>query len=156
MYRWITIISNRPVAALNTLWYARESYPQKQLAHLTLFCAPSAKKSLNQFRRYAETLLTYHGQKMPNVEIISYKPGDVEPFRNDLKRLLNRSREKVMIDMTSGRKAHAALLLLMGELFPGVVEHVFYNFLDDDRYLSFPYPCLPPNAGRIIDLLNKK
>lgn len=155
MYHWITIVSDKPIAALNTLWYALEQHPEKSISRITLFHEAGVKRHVNWFVRQSKILLTWGNKSMPEVTTEPYHPRDIDAFRSQVKKLLNHSKEKVMIDITSGRKAQSALLLLLGELYSGVVEHVFYNFLDDARYLNFPYPCLPPAVHKVVDMLEK-
>jgi len=150
---WITIIHRRPIAALNTLWYFAERNSRKELKTITLFCDPDYKKESAWFQKQAAVLLKYHQKTAPKFQVEYIDQEDIHRFRKSLKSLLSASKQKVVIDMTSGRKAHSALLLLMGELFMGTVEHVFYNFLHSEDFLHFPYPAIPPEAVEIVDLL---
>lgn len=158
MYHWITIIGTQPIAALNTLWYFKENFPRKPINRFSLFLDgrdASNKRNLNWFKERSQILCDHHKNRSITFDQVQYEQRDVEEFRKKLKHILHQSEQKVIIDMTSGRKAHSALLLLMGELFSGTVEHVFYNFLEDDVYMKFPYPALPPNAQKTIDLLER-
>jgi len=155
MYHWITIIYRKPIAALNTLWYFLETFPQERIGEITVFCDPVHKRQLKWFRERSAILLRYHQKKVPELNVNFIQQQEIGHFRKIVKEVLYRSDNKVVIDMTSGRKAHSALLLLMGELFSGSVDHVYYNFLHSEQFLKFPYTALPPGLSQIVDLLEK-
>lgn len=155
MYHWITIISQKPIAALNTLWHFSESRNFKAVERFTLFCDPGQQDQAEWFRQRVEILLKYRQKKSPKFEIRPIEEEALRQFRKALKQLLNKSPQKVIIDMTSGRKAHSALLLLLGDLFSGNVAHVFYNFLERPEMMHLPFPALPPSAFRVLDMLEK-
>lgn len=59
------------------------------------------------------------------------------------------------MDMTSGRKAMSALTLLIGELFPGKVEKVYYSFLRNQDCTDFPYAAIPLQLMQLYNLMEK-
>ncbi|RMF57180.1 MAG: hypothetical protein D6743_19305 [Calditrichaeota bacterium] len=72
-----------------------------------------------------------------------------------LKKVVSQADGPIFMDMTSGRKAMAALMLLIGELFPGKVEKVYYSFLTDADYTDFPHPVIPLQVTHLYDLMEK-
>ena len=155
MKHWLSLISTKPVASLNTLWYFVSHHPGEQLGTITLFCDRTLRSHSAWFREQVIILLKYHQRKEPIIKEVFIDPIDIDSFRKSLKKTIALCDAPLIMDITSGRKLHSALMLLFGELNPGVVEHIYYNFLKSPQFINCVYPNIPSGMMEIVDLKEK-
>lgn len=155
MKTWITTISQKPFAAVNTLWAALHQDHLKGLERLVVFQTEEMRPQVLKYTAWAEILFTEYLGSQPRLKIIDVPDDDFKLFRTQLKKVIREAPAKVLIDMTSGRKAFSAISLVIGELFPGKVEKVYYSLLVDPDYTDFPYPAIPLHITRLYDMMEK-
>lgn len=155
MITWVTAIGEKPMAAVNTLWATLHEDKPGQVAKLIVFCSDDMKDKLLTFTSWAEILFSEYQEKQPKLQTISFARNDFNGFRKLFRQTLSKTDGKIMTDMTSGRKAISALMLLIGDLFPGKVEKVYYTYLADPDYANFPYPLIPVNTSHVFNLREK-
>jgi len=154
MNHWMAIIHRKPIAALNTLWHHLEGKKADPIAEITVFFDPEHAKEKEWFTTQAGILIAQYQKKKPRLHSHAIGQENIQQFRSLARRELAKTKHKTVIDITCGRKAHSALLLLLGELFMGSVQHVYYNFLYSKDWMHLPYPAIPLREIDVIDLLD--
>ncbi len=155
MKTWITTIGEKPFAAVNTLWAGLREEKVAPIEKLIVFYSNDMRDNLLTFTKWAEGLFAEYQKAQPKVQTIEFPANDIKAFRNRLKQTVSKTDGRILMDMTSGRKVLSALMLLIGDLFPGKVESVYYSFLADKDYMNFPYPVIPLEVTQLYDLMEK-
>lgn len=155
MITWITAIGQKPFAAVNTLWAALREEQLGGIEKLVVFYPEDMKQNHLVFTQWADLIFTEYQKQQPKLQVISFPPDNIKAFRTRFKEVVSKTQGKIIIDMTSGRKAMSALMLHIGELFPGKVEKVYYTFLRDQDYMNFPYPTIPLEVTQLYNLVEK-
>lgn len=155
MKTWMTTIGQKPFAAINTLWAALSEEKVGRIVKLLVLYSDDMKPHMLTFMKWAEILFSEYQDAQPKLEAIDFPAQDIKAFRKLLKQSVNKSNTKILMDITSGRKALSALMLLIGELFPGKVEKVYYSLLTDADYMNFPNPTIPLGVSQLYNLLEK-
>ncbi|MFQ5641284.1 MAG: hypothetical protein ACE5IR_25175 [bacterium] len=149
---WLTTIGQKPIAAVNTLWAALREEKIGAIEKIVVFYSEDMKRELLTFTGWAECLFTEYQKQQPKLQTVPFPTHDIKAFRTLIKRTISKIEAKILMDMTSGRKAMSALMLLIGDLFPGKVEKVYYSFLTDDDYMNFLYPTIPLDVTQLHNL----
>lgn len=153
MTTWITTLGESPFAAINTLWAVLKEKPPAAFDRVIVFCPQDQAENVEKFRQWGEALFQSYRGKQPDWVLHTFAADDIPAFRTALKEAVHKCKGKVIMDMTSGRKAVSALILLIGDLFSGKVEGVYYTFLHDADYSHFPYPAIPAGTSELVEML---
>lgn len=153
MQTWITTIGHKPLAAVNTLWAVFRQENIGVINKVVVFYSKDMNKKLAIFKKWAEILFSEYQKENPVFETIEFPVDDISTFRILLKKTVNKTEGKIILDMTSGRKAMSALMLLIGDLYPGKVKKVYYTHLKNYDYTDFLYPTIPFNVSQIYNML---
>ncbi len=154
---WVTVVGWSPMAVINTLWHACEQGIVP--THIYLLRSPQTpqiEQSLKRVERYLQALLPEFGVADPQIEVQSIDEDDLRGFRQQLNRTLLEARrqcEKVVLDITAGRKYMSAFGLSLGLRADIGLEKLYYNQLLDQRYQDEPHPLIPRHHQQLYDLL---
>lgn len=155
MKTWITTLGQKPLAAVNTLWAALREEKIAPIEKLIVFYSEDMKENLLTFTGWAEVLFSQYQTEQPKLRTVPFPTDDIKTFRKLFRQTVSKTEGKIIIDMTSGRKAMSGLMLLIGDLFPGKVEKVYYSFLRDQDYMNFPYPTIPLAVSELYNMTEK-
>ena len=153
MQTWITTIGHKPLAAVNTLWAVFKQENVGRIHKVTVFHSKDMNKNLQIFKKWADILFEEYQNELPVIETIEFPIDDIQTFRKLLKQTVSKTKGKILLDMTSGRKAMSALMLLIGDLYPGKVDKVYYSHLKNYDYTDFLYPTIPFNVSQLYNML---
>ncbi len=161
MIIWITTVGWSPFAVINPIWaYCKENdeYPDKIILISTPF--ERIKHSLNICRRYiSEILKAYSGKHFKDDYIINeeIENDNIEIYADKLNKIIerekNRKPDKIILDMTPGRKYMSAINVYYGYNLKDTPIQVFYLHLEESKYQDVPYPLTPVIQNELTDIL---
>ena len=161
MIIWITTVGWSPFAVINPIWaYCKENdeCPNKIILIYTAF--ERIKHSLNICRRYiSEILKTYNREYLKEDSIIieEIENDSIEIYADKLNKIIerekNRKPDKIILDMTPGRKYMSAINVYYGYNLKDIPIQVFYLHLEESRYQDVPYPLTPVIQNELTDIL---
>ncbi len=161
MIIWITTVGWSPFAVINPIWaYCKENdeCPNKIILIYTPF--ERIKHSLNICRRYiSEILKTYNGKYLKEDSIIieEIENDNIEIYADKLNKIIerekNRKPDKIILDMTPGRKYMSAINVYYGYNLKDTPIQVFYLHLEESKYQDVPYPLTPVIQNELTDIL---
>lgn len=154
---WVSVVGWSPMAVINTLWGACEQGIVP--THLILLASedkPEVQKSIQIVEKYARALLAQFGVPDPLIETRPIDEDDLKGFWETLKQVMvevKNSGERIVLDITAGRKYMSALGMALGRWGSIGLEKLYYTHLHDQRYTDVPYPLIPRHQHRLYDLL---
>ena len=161
MITWITTVGWNPFAVINPIWaYCKENdeYPNKIILIYTPF--ERIKYNLEICQRYiSEILKAYNGKKSNEDSIIieEIENDKIEIYADRLNKIIEREKnlklDKIILDMTPGRKYMSAINVYYGYNLKHTPIQVFYLHLEESKYQDVPYPLAPIIKNELIDIL---
>lgn len=161
MIIWITTVGWSPFAVINPIWaYCKENdeCPNKIILIYTPF--ERIKHSLSICRRYiSEILKTYNGKYLKEDSIIieEIENDSIEIYADKLNKIIEREKnmkpDKIILDMTPGRKYMSAINVYYGYNLKDTPIQVFYLHLEESKYQDVPYPLTPVIQNELTDIL---
>jgi len=161
MITWITTVGWSPFAVINPIWaYCKENdeRPNKIILIYTPF--ERIKHNLNICKRYiSEILKIYNGKKLNEDSIIieEIENENIEIYADKLNKIIEREKslkpDKIILDMTPGRKYMSAINVYYGYNLTDTPIQVFYLHLEESKYQDVPYPLTPIIQNELIDIL---
>ena len=161
MITWITTVGWSPFAVINPISaYCKENdeYPNKLILIYTPF--ERIKHNLNICKRYiSEILNTYNGKKLNEDSIIieEIENDNIEIYADKLNKIIKREKymkpDKIILDMTPGRKYMSAINVYYGYNLSETPIQVYYIHLEESKYQDVPYPLSPIIKNELIDIL---
>lgn len=152
MKAWISIIGSSPFAVINTIWAAcrLEGYvPEKVLFVVNRNLKNEDIKTVNI---WTEELLESYGVNEPVFENIEVEEDDFGEIEDVLRCNISKLKQEgaVVVDITPGRKYMSAIAMHCG-LAEGA-SHVYYLHLKDFGYQDSPFPLIPIQKQKLIDM----
>ncbi len=161
MIIWITTVGWSPFAVINPIWaYCKENdeRPNKIILIYTPF--KRIKHNLNICKRYiSEILKIYNGKHLKEDSIIieEIENDSIEIYADNLNKIIEREKnqkcDKIILDMTPGRKYMSAINVYYGYNLKDIPIQVFYLHLEESKYQDVPYPLTPIIRNELIDIL---
>jgi predicted transcriptional regulator len=161
MIIWITTVGWSPFAVINPIWaYCKENdeCPNKIILIFTPF--KKIKFNLDICQRYiSEILKAYNGKKLNKDSIIieEIENDNIEIYADRLNKIIERERnlkiDKIILDMTPGRKYMSAINVYYGYNLKDTPIQVFYLHLEESKYQDVPYPLTPIIKNELMDIL---
>jgi len=161
MIIWITTVGWSPFAVINPIWaYCKENdeCPNKIILIYTPF--ERIKNNLNICKRYiSEILKTYNGKQLKEDSIIieEIENDNIEVYADKLNKIIEREKnlkpDKIILDMTPGRKYMSAINVYYGYNLKDTPIQVFYLHLEESKYQDIHYPLTPIIKNELIDIL---
>jgi len=161
MIIWITTVGWSPFAVINPIWaYCKENdeCPNKIILIYTPF--ERIKHSLDICRRYiSEILKTYNGKYLKEDSIIieEIENDNIEIYADKLNKIIEREKirkpDRIILDMTPGRKYMSAINVYYGYNLKDTPIQVFYLHLEESKYQDVPYPLTPVIKNELTDIL---
>lgn len=153
---WVTVVGWSPMAVVNTLWAACEQgiVPQRVVL-LASPNNPSVDRSVQTVERYLNVLLPQFGVDNPLIRRHAIDEDDLLGFKKTLAQVLEKERkhaQKLVLDVTAGRKYMSAFGLSQGRRTDLKLEKVYYNHLLEQRYIDIPHPLIPRHEQQLHDL----
>ena len=161
MITWITTVGWSPFAVINPIWaYCKENveYPDK----IIIIHTPheQIKNNLHICKRIiTEILKSYNGKNFKEDSIIEeeIENDNIELYAVKLSKIIGREKtlkpNKIILDMTPGRKYMSAINVYYGYNLDEIPIQVFYLHLDENKYQDVPYPLCPIIKNELIDIL---
>lgn len=152
MKTWISIIGSSPFAVINTMWAAckLDNYVPERV--LFIVNRNLKEKDTKTVYWWTKELLRGYGVEDPIFEekIVEEDDfGDIEDvFRHNISSL--KQEGAVAVDITPGRKYMSAIAMHCG--LAGGASHVYYLHLKDFDYQNSPFPLIPIQKQRLIDM----
>lgn len=153
MRTWITTIGTNPFAGINALWGVFKNDVSTKIDQVVVFYTIEMKQNLKIFKNWSEKIFLAYQDFSPEFVEVDFPGNDLKAFRKILKETIHKSKGKLILDMTSGRKPYCALMLLIGDLFPGKVEKVYYNFLNNEDFMDLPLPVIPQGMSQLYNMM---
>lgn len=161
MIIWITTVGWSPFAVINPIWaYCKENDECPNKIILIYTPIERIKHSLNICSRYiSEILKTYNGKHLKEDSIIieEIENDNIEIYADKLNKIIerekNRKPDKIILDMTPGRKYMSAINVYYGYNLKDTPIQVFYLHLEESRYQDVPYPLTPVIQNELTDIL---
>ena len=153
---WLTNIGQKPFAAVNALWAAEKENKIGNINKVIVLYSKNVQMNALLFQKWASLIFANFQSAIPPFVLVEYPENDISNFRAVLKKIIVQSEGKIMMDMTSGKKAMAGLMLLLGDLYSGKVNSVFYMHLRDYDYMNFPFVLIPHGVSQLYNLLEDK
>ncbi len=161
MITWITTVGWSHLAVINPIWaYCKENdkCPNKIILIYTPF--ERIKKNLTICQRYiSEILKAYSGKKLNEDSIIieEIENDNIEIYADRLNKIIEREKnlkiDKLILDITPGRKYMSAINVYYGYNLKDTPIQVFYLHLEESKYQDVPYPLTPIIKNELIDIL---
>ncbi len=161
MITWITTVGWSPFAVINPIWaYCKENdeYPNKIILIFTPL--ERIKKNLNICKRYIYEILKKYNGKNFNKDFIIHEEienDNIEIYADRLNRIIEREKnlktDKIILDMTPGRKYMSAINVYYGYNLRDISIQVFYLHLEESKYQDIPFPLTPIIKSELIDIL---
>ena len=161
MITWITTVGWSPFAVINPIWaYCKENdeCPNKIILIYTPF--ERIKHNLKICQRYiSEILKAYNGIKLNEDSIVieEIENDNIEIYADKLNKIIEREKnlkpDKIILDMTPGRKYMSAINVYYGYNLKDTPIQVFYLQLEESKYQDIPYPLTPIIKNELIDIL---
>lgn len=161
MITWITTVGWSPFAVINPIWaFCKEceEYPDK----IILIYTPSEmiKNNLKVCKQYITEILKFYNGNHLNKKLIIDEVIDndnIELYADRLSKVIERENNlrpnKIILDMTPGRKYMSAINVYYGYNFNETQIQVFYLHLEESKYQDIPYPLCPIIKNELIDIL---
>jgi len=161
MITWITTIGWSPFAVINPIWaYCKENeeYPDK----VVLIYTPLTRIRNNLricIRYISEILKSYNKNILAKDSIIKeeIENESIELYADRLKRIIEREQklkpDKIILDMTPGRKYMSAINVYYGNNQSEIPIQVLYLHLEESRYQNLAYPLAPIIQHDLINIL---
>ena len=161
MITWITTVGWSPFAVINPIWAfckEYEEYPDK----IILIYTPSEmiKNNLKVCKQYITEILKFYNGNHLNKKLIIDEVIDndnIELYADRLSKVIERENNlrpnKIILDMTPGRKYMSAINVYYGYNFNETQIQVFYLHLEESKYQDIPYPLCPIIKNELIDIL---
>ena len=161
MITWITTVGWSPFAVINPIWaYCKENdeCPNKIILIYTPY--DKIKNSVLVCKRYIiEILKSYNGKNLSKESIIQeeIENDNIEIYADKLNKVIEREKkfkpEKIILDMTPGRKYMSAINVYYGYSLSETPIQVYYLHLEESKYQDVPYPLSPIIKNELIDIL---
>lgn len=161
MITWITTIGWSSFAVINPIWaYCKENeeYPDK----IIIIHTPheQIKNNLQICKRYiTEILKSYNGKNFNKDSIIDeeIENDNIELYADKLSKVIEREKNlksnKIVLDMTPGRKYMSAINVYYGYNLSETPIQVYYLHLEESKYQDIPYPLCPIIKNELVDIL---
>lgn len=161
MIIWITTVGWSPFAVINPIWaYCKENDESPVKIILIYTPVERIKHNLNICKRYiSEILKTYNGKHLKKDSIIieEIENDNIEIYADNLNKIIKREKnqklDKIILDMTPGRKYMSAINVYYGVNLKDTPIQVFYLHLEASKYQDVPYPLTPIIQNELIDIL---
>lgn len=161
MTTWISTVGWSPFAVINPIWAYCKEY-EDSLNKIILLYTPYERiiKNLEICKKYIiEILKAYNDKNLNDNSIIEeeIKNDSIEIYADKLSRIIKRENElkpnKIILDMTPGRKYMSAINVYYGYNLAEIPIQVFYLHLEEIKYQGVPYPLNPIIKNELIDIL---
>ncbi|MEJ2294145.1 MAG: hypothetical protein P8Y23_05195 [Candidatus Lokiarchaeota archaeon] len=161
MTTWISTVGWSPFAVINPLWAYCKEYEDIPDKVILIYTADKIIKSNLDIckRNILEILKVYKGDIFNEKQIITEKIENdkLEVYADKLSDVLkneeNLNTNKVLLDMTPGRKYMSVLNVYYGFNQTTLPIRVFYLHLEKSEYQNVPYPLIPIVKSELIDIL---
>lgn len=161
MTTWISTVGWSPFAVINPIWAYCKEY-EDSLNKIILLYTPYERiiKNLEICKKYIiEILKAYNDKNLNDNSIIEeeIKNDSIEIYADKLSRIIKREKKlkpnKIILDMTPGRKYMSAINVYYGYNLAEIPIQVFYLHLEEIKYQDVPYPLNPIIKNELIDIL---
>lgn len=161
MTTWISTVGWSPFAVINPIWAYCKEY-EDSINKIILLYTPYEKiiKNLEICKKYIiEILKAYNDKNLNDNSIIEeeIKNESIEIYADKLSRIIKRENKlkpnKIILDMTPGRKYMSAINVYYGYNLAEIPIQVFYLHLEEIKYQGVPYPLNPIIKNELIDIL---
>lgn len=161
MTTWISTVGWSPFAVINPIWAYCKEY-EDSLNKIILLYTPYERiiKNLEICKKYIiEILKAYNDKDLNDNSIIEeeIKNDSIEIYADKLSRIIKREKKlkpnKIILDMTPGRKYMSAINVYYGFNLAEIPIQVFYLHLEEIKYQDVPYPLNPIIKNELIDIL---
>lgn len=102
---------------------------------------------------------SYNGKNLSKESIIQeeIENDNIEIYADKLNKVIEREKkfkpEKIVLDMTPGRKYMSAINVYYGYSLSEIPIQVYYLHLEESKYQDVPYPLSPIIKNKLIDIL---
>ena len=161
MITWITTIGWSPFAVINPIWaYCKEyeEYPDRIIIFYTPY--KRIKYNLHICKKYITEILKSYNKKNFNensIEEVEIENDNIQPYADRLSKIIQREKnqrtDKIILDMTPGRKYMSAINVYYGYSIAEIPIQVYYLHLEESKYQDVPYPLSPIIKNELIDIL---
>jgi hypothetical protein len=161
MTTWISTVGWSPSAVVNPIWAYCKEYEDIPDKVILIYTADKIiERNLNICKRnILEVLKVYKGDNFNEEQIITEKIQNdkLEVYADKLSYVIKNEEQlntnKVILDMTPGRKYMSALNVYYGFNQTVLPIRVFYLHLEKSKYQNVPYPLAPIVKSELIDIL---
>ena len=161
MITWITTVGWSHFAVINPIWaYCKENdeCPNKIILIYTPF--EKIRDNLKFCQLYiSEILKVYNGNKLNEDSIIieEIENDNIEVYADKLNKIIEREKnlkpDKIILDITPGRKYMSAINVYYGYNLKDIPIQVLYLHLEESKYQDVPFPLAPIINNELIDIL---
>ncbi|KKL10244.1 hypothetical protein LCGC14_2557780 [marine sediment metagenome] len=162
MITWITTVGWSPFAVINPVWaYCKEfkEWPSRFILINTK--NERIRKNLTLVKSYLKEIAWgYSNENFLDKNIVTHQidDEDIQNYANTLKKIISkeidRNPNKIILDMTPGRKYMSAINVYYGLQRSNIPIQVFYLHLEESRYQDIPYPLTPITKNDLVDIID--
>ncbi len=162
MITWITTVGWSPFAVINPVWaYCKEFKECPSRFILIRTKNERIRKNLTLVKSYLKEIAWGYSNEDfldKNMIIHQIEDEDIQNYANTLKKIISieteRNPNKIILDMTPGRKYMSAINVYYGLQKSNIPIQVFYLHLEESRYQDVPYPLTPIIKNDLVDIID--
>ncbi len=166
---WITTVGWSSYAVINPIWaYCKENEKENKKNPdkiILLFSKENhqIKKNVEKCKNTIFKILKNYSDpqfKLENIIECPFEKEDIDVYAEKLldviKKEIGLNADKIILDMTPGRKYMSALNMIYGnsDFKSEVIIYVLYFYLEDNKYINVPYPMIPTIKNYSIDIFD--
>ena len=152
-------------AVVNPIWaYCKKecTFPDR----VFILYSENDKRIINYLEKtmnYLINILMIYSNKqfnVKNLKVCPFEREDIDFYETKLKEVIIKeiksNPDKIILDMTPGRKYMSALMMLYGikDFKTNIPFEVLYLHLYDEQFFNSPYPLIPIRENKFINIFN--
>ncbi|MEJ2252329.1 MAG: hypothetical protein P8Y70_21345 [Candidatus Lokiarchaeota archaeon] len=162
MITWISTIGWSPFAAINPIWAYCKEYNECPSKFVFLYTDyEKVSQNLELVKSYIREIIGEYSKtafKEENIIIHDLISDDIQNYANSIKKIISMEisikPEKIILDMTPGRKYMSAINVYIGLQRSNIPILVFYLHLEERKYQDIPFPLTPIVKNELIDIID--
>lgn len=152
MSSWVCVIGSNPMATVNCFWSAARQCNLKNLQEIYLLSATEFDTNWQIVEKWLKEICIVNKIIHVTINKHEFLDCDIITFKKALQKILKLAQAPISLDMTSGRKPHAAWLMEACDENREKIVHLYYNYIEDSDFSDYPLPLLPAYTYHFIDM----